>query len=563
MKAANPSYFVPLMMVAWTLLNLLQAGFTELFHDEAYYWVYAQNFSIGYFDHPPGIALMIKLGYALLGGELGLRLLVVLASTATVYMLYRMAGRENPLLFFAIVFSIPLVHVGGFFAAPDIPLLLTTSLFFLAYRQYLKNDGWRNVLLLGLVVAAMVWSKYHALMVLFFVILSYPGLLAKRSFWGVVGIATALFLPHLIWAFENGFSSLVYHLGDRSKAAYTFNNTWEYISGEWVAMGPLTAFVVLPMALMRRPEDRWERGLKFVLVGILAFLFLMSFDGRVEANWAATAFIPLVVLAFRKLRGRQKARRWLYYLAVPGIALLLVLRIYLVWNFLPELRQFRSEFHGWPEWAEKISAVAGDAPVIFPNTYQLPSKYQFYAQQPAWSFNSLYYRKNQYDLLPIEEQLQGKRVLYISKASHYKDRPTFQALETGLTGTFYYTFIDSFCSYQKVRIEVLQEELRFGAGDTVKIPLRLSSPYPYPVDFSCNPHFPFSINYAVTQKGKLLWMLRAPVPDLSKQSFSGSWETEVEVEMPPEKGEYEIFFSLANGWLDPGRQGRYRKLVLE
>ena len=42
------------------VLNLLQAHFTELIFDEAYYWHYAQNMAWGYFDHPPMVALMIK-----------------------------------------------------------------------------------------------------------------------------------------------------------------------------------------------------------------------------------------------------------------------------------------------------------------------------------------------------------------------------------------------------------------------------------------------------------------------------------------------------------------------
>ncbi len=549
-----------ILLIAWTLLNLLQAAFTELFHDEAYYWVYAQNLSVGYFDHPPAIALMIRLGYELLGGELGLRLLVVAASTISVYCMYLLAGKEKPLLFFAIAFSIPLVHVGGFLAAPDIPLLLSVPLFFLAYRNYLKEESWRNILLLALVVALMMWSKYHALMVLFFVILSHPQLLLKRSFWIVVAIATLLYLPHLLFALENGFSSLVYHLGDRSKSAYRLSNTVEYISGEWAAIGPLTAFVVLPAALLRRAGDPFERSLKFVLIGILAFLFLMTFDGRVEANWAASAFVPLIILSYRFLKEKSNWQKWLYYLALPTAALLLILRIYLVWDFMPELKKFRSEFHGWDVWAESLSDVAGERPIVFPNSYQLPSKYMFYSGKTAYSLNSYYYRKNQYELLDIEEKIQGKEVLFVSKSPVYKQHAAFDSLDTGVTGKYYFTTILNFRSYQKLRLEIMQDELTFQAGDSAHLPIRIHTPYP--VDFAANPDYPVHLVAHITQRGKLIRHVRGFRPDIRKLSFSESFDTVLPIGLPKEPGVYEIFLSLGYGWMDPGRQGGFVKVVV-
>ena len=70
------------------LLNLLQASFTELLYDEAYYWYYAQNPAWGYFDHPPMVAWMIALGGLFLKGELGVRLLSCLMGTGTLALLW-------------------------------------------------------------------------------------------------------------------------------------------------------------------------------------------------------------------------------------------------------------------------------------------------------------------------------------------------------------------------------------------------------------------------------------------------------------------------------------------
>ena len=61
----------------WWIFNLLQAAFTELAHDEAYYYMFAQNLDWGYFDHPPMTALLIWLG-SFIGGELGVRIFFTL-----------------------------------------------------------------------------------------------------------------------------------------------------------------------------------------------------------------------------------------------------------------------------------------------------------------------------------------------------------------------------------------------------------------------------------------------------------------------------------------------------
>lgn len=63
---------VAIGLFIWWLINLLQAAFTELAHDEAYYFMFSQQLDWGYFDHPPMTALLIWLG-SFMGGEFGVR----------------------------------------------------------------------------------------------------------------------------------------------------------------------------------------------------------------------------------------------------------------------------------------------------------------------------------------------------------------------------------------------------------------------------------------------------------------------------------------------------------
>ncbi|MEM7381393.1 MAG: 4-amino-4-deoxy-L-arabinose transferase, partial [Bacteroidota bacterium] len=79
MKPKLPRLFLYLLGAVF-LINLLQAAFTELLFDEAYYWHYSREMAWGYFDHPPMVALLIRIGSIFFDGELGVRFMSCLLS---------------------------------------------------------------------------------------------------------------------------------------------------------------------------------------------------------------------------------------------------------------------------------------------------------------------------------------------------------------------------------------------------------------------------------------------------------------------------------------------------
>jgi 4-amino-4-deoxy-L-arabinose transferase-like glycosyltransferase len=122
---------------AWLVLGLIQSGYTELLDDEAYYWVYSKYSDFGYFDHPPIIAVLIKMGYAIFPNELGVRLFPLLLNVFSLYIIEKLLVNKNPFLFYAIAVSIAALQLAGFMAVPDIPLIFFTALFFLCYKKFL------------------------------------------------------------------------------------------------------------------------------------------------------------------------------------------------------------------------------------------------------------------------------------------------------------------------------------------------------------------------------------------------------------------------------------------
>ena len=80
----------------WLLLHFVQAFNTELFDDEAYYWVYSRFLAWGYFDHPPMIAILIKAGYAIFHNELGVRLFSIILTTSSLFITERLIANNDP-----------------------------------------------------------------------------------------------------------------------------------------------------------------------------------------------------------------------------------------------------------------------------------------------------------------------------------------------------------------------------------------------------------------------------------------------------------------------------------
>ena len=81
----NPYKKFYFFLILITLVNLLQAYFTEITLDEAYYYQYARDLDWGYYDHPPMVALVIKISQLFFNGNLGVRFLTVLLFSGNLY----------------------------------------------------------------------------------------------------------------------------------------------------------------------------------------------------------------------------------------------------------------------------------------------------------------------------------------------------------------------------------------------------------------------------------------------------------------------------------------------
>ena len=513
----------------------------------------------GFWDHPPAAPFLIYLGYTFLPTELGVRLFIVLASVLTIFGIWRITRPKDNLFFFALAFSVFLVHVGGFMAAPDIPLLLSSVWFLVVYREYLKRDSWGLAAGLGLLVACMAYSKYHGAIFLFFVLISNLKLLRRPSFWIIPVLALLLFFPHLYWQWAHDFPTFRYHLIDRAGDTYQWTFIADYLGGQLFVLGPFVSIPLLWGAIKHKAKDSFERSLKWSLWGVLGFFLFQSFSQRTEANWTATAIIPLIYLGYQYVEGNPGWKKWTFRLAIPSLLLILLFRVFMIVDFLPEGMNPRNEFHKWDRWAWDIREIAEDRPVIFYNTYRGPSKYQFYAKKPAHAINTLSHAGNQFDLWPEKEAaLQGKEVVIVDS----KLKGGIDFVPGGIQERKYLV-VEDFRSFNRVSIHVPEAPDVLPADTTVQLAIELFNPTNQAVRFNEGKR-KVSLFYLVFKKDEVFHKGAAieelPVEALKSGERQG-WE--VVLKAPDEPGSYRYRFGFKVGKLFIGRNGNFNALEVK
>ncbi len=411
----NKKRIFTLVIAGLFILNLLQAGFTELLDDEAYYWLYSQHPDWGYYDHPPMVAWMIKAGCTVFNNIIGIRILPVIFVTGCIYIMYKLQKPVKPLLLLIILLSTGLIHYGAIFAVPDLPLVFFTACFLWLYAGFLKKETWLNTLLLGVCMAALLYSKYHGVLLIFFCIMANPKLLLNKKFWIACVFGAILFFPHLYWQYENGFPSLQYHLVERRYKGYHYSRTTDYILGQLFLFGPLIAWMIFYAAFKQKSNgDVWIRTLKWIVNGVLGFFFLTTFKGRIEPNWTVIALIPAILLLHYYLDKTPRMERILRLLLPFSLAAIFLVRAAMIWDISGNTIPIGREFHNNKEWTGTIKTKANDYPVYFLNSFQMASKYTYYQQMPATSYNTNIYRNNQFDLWKPELSWQQDSVLAVS-----------------------------------------------------------------------------------------------------------------------------------------------------
>ena len=533
-------------LLAWTILNIVQAYTLELHADEAYYWMYSRFLDWGYFDHAPMVALFIRIGDSLMHNELGLRLITVITSSASIYILWLTLKRYavNVWAFILVVSGTLIFHIYGFTTTPDAPLFFFAVLFYYFYQRYIDEDKWSLAIILGVIIACMLYSKYHAVLLVAFTVVSNIKLLKRPSFYAIAILAVALYIPHILWQIDHDFPSVNYHLYERAVKIYNPENSYLYIPGQLLMAGPLIGWFLFYSAFSIKIKDAFIRCLLVNSIGTFAFIFLTTFRGEAQPHWTLIAFAPLIMLVLIRFNQWGSIPKWFNTVAIINIILIVALRLGMVFSvpIVTRIGQIKS-YYGFKEWAQTVKQKAGNNFVIMDDGFQNPAKYNYYTNSlKAFSYDSRYYRHTQFDIWPIEDQMQHQRAYHLidSALSFVTDTINTKA------GKWYAAWIDDVRTYQKIQIVANISSLKLHVGEEAPIDLAITNPYPYSVDFS-NKNTKYQVILAaVFFKSDGLIFARKSGDNFNNITLKPGQSTHYTFYLvgPRKKGKYEMMFSI-------------------
>jgi hypothetical protein len=479
LKIRNYKKVFLVLLAVWFLINLIQALFMEVIGDEAYYALYGRYLDWGFYDHPPMVALMVKISSLIFAGNLGIRFTTLILQLGTIFLIWKILDCREPdykkvITFFIIAGSVSMFSAYGVITTPDAPLLFFTALFLYGYRKFLDDHKWTTVFLLSISMAGLVYSKYQAVFVIGFVILSNLQLLKSIKFW-VAGILALIILsPHIYWQIINDFPSFQYHLIDRSEG-FRLIYFLEYLPNQLAVFNPLTLGAVVYILVKFKPSDKFRRGLYFQIIGFIIFFWLTSFRGHVEPHWTIACSIPMIILLSEKSSESPSLLRYTYKYILPSIFILIAIRIFLM---IDSRYNRYLGFSGKKEKYEYIGSVAKELPVIFASSFQRPSYYQFFTGKGTAVISSIYTRRTQFDIWQFERK--------------YHNKPVFVSVERkGISNSYgsgfleFYGFeADSLQTVNRMKIYFSLSGDIYNSGDSVKIHFTLQNPYNFDVDFN-------------------------------------------------------------------------------
>jgi 4-amino-4-deoxy-L-arabinose transferase-like glycosyltransferase len=416
-----------------TLLQLVVGAITPLDGDETYYWEWSRRLALGYFDHPPMIAYLIRIGRLLAGDTaLGIRLIPILANLAAmaiVLLLARRLGNGGTALRAALAMAcLPIISAWLLLATPDPPLFLANAAALYAVVRAVQSPATSGEALRwwaaagGLLGVALLSKEMAVLLPLgvLAAMATHPALrqrLREPGPYLACLIALIVFAPLVWW-------NATHHWPVRFQMQHGFGaprgtavgRELELIAGQ-AGMAAGILFVLLVIAVIRAIRNRESTvGYLLATVTVTAFaLFSISaLRRRVEANWPLTGFTPAVVL-FALISGGSRWRSWRTAGYALGGTLVTLAYLHMLVPIFPRRSggDMVRRGHGWRAIATRVSALeerpavaTGRKVWVAGNTFQDASELAFYLPRHPTVFSlNLDSRSNQYALWPQFTQL--------------------------------------------------------------------------------------------------------------------------------------------------------------
>jgi 4-amino-4-deoxy-L-arabinose transferase-like glycosyltransferase len=386
-----------------TILRLIYVNFVPLLPQEAYYWKYAKNLALSYFDHPPMTAYIIAF-FTWIGGDkiFFIRFGSILLSVGLMIIIYTITKRlflnqKWAVLTVIAINCTVIFSIGSTIFTPDVPLLFCWALIIYCLVRLQESNHWIWWYVAGMALGVGLLSKYTAVLIIpgifIYVILSRSQRRWLFTIHPYLGLITAfiIFIPVIIWNYQHEWSSFLFQSSNRfSQMKFLRMDYFFQLIGSQLGMLTPYIFLLVLIGWLQIGRLSFKRGdEKFSLLFWIAFpvyfvFTISSFRSFVKMNWLAPAYITSIIagvvwINLSSTKWSNRFKKWLKPGLIMGLVIVLFMHLLPLMPLFPIHRG--DTWTGWQTLAERVTKIKkemGQDTFIFGHEYKIPSEITFY-----------------------------------------------------------------------------------------------------------------------------------------------------------------------------------------
>lgn len=369
------------------ILRCIIGVWLELGNDESYYLLYSRFLQWNYFDHPPLVAVVIRLFTANLYLEdypIFLRLGSITSCALSTWFMFKCVSTistERAGWFAACLYNASFYCsiTAGLLVMPDAPQMVfwTFSLWMIA-KFSINENNWINWILFGVSTGLCIMSKVHGVYIwaglCFYVLLYKRSWLTSPKVYMSLLLTVIIVSPIVIWNIQNDFVTYVFHSRRIIINGYLFNwyNLLKEFIGELIINSPVNVVLII-IALYTTPKNykNAEALLIYKFIGLslaLVVLFLSLFRDT-RPIWSGPAYVTLLpfaaiyLIGIKKFRVNRKIIYWGFALLVSGLIVCALIIDYYPGNFGSKRKDdlgkgdISLDIYGWKEAGKQFAKL--------------------------------------------------------------------------------------------------------------------------------------------------------------------------------------------------------------
>lgn len=311
------------LILALTLWRVAMLAFnkTDLFVDEAQYWLWGQSLDFGYFSKPPLIAWIIRASTELgdSSSEFWVRLPAPLFHAVTAVIIMAAArtmwSDATAAAVGAAYISIPAVSFGSQIISTDTILIPFFAAALLSLLRLSAAPSFRWAVVFGLSIGLGAMAKYamfYFVLCAVLVWMLFPQYRIRRRDALIAAIvAVAVISPNILWNISNDLSTIRHTADNASWVGINFNlnGLVEFMAGQFVVFGPILfpAYLWICYRGITGRLEQQSRMLIAMSLPILLAITAQAIVSKANANWAAMTFVAATLVTVPWLIANKRA----------------------------------------------------------------------------------------------------------------------------------------------------------------------------------------------------------------------------------------------------------------